>query len=105
MKRKRNGLVCGREIQGVVLSKLLAFAFKKWRNKITAIIIGFIIGSLTITWPWKEKIYITISNKTTYNYKKYFPDINENTTYIAFFIIIISIFLVLITEHYAKKNK
>jgi putative membrane protein len=49
---------------GIVLgllgfSHLLSWVFRKFRNQTIALLTGFILGSLTIIWPWKEEIYAT----------------------------------------------
>ncbi|HAN77616.1 MAG TPA: DUF368 domain-containing protein [Bacteroidales bacterium] len=40
-----------------LFSHFLSWLFSKWRNFTMATLTGFIIGSLGILWPWKEKIY------------------------------------------------
>jgi len=39
----------------VTLSHVLGYVLKRWHQIVSAIIIGFITGSLGIVWPWKEK--------------------------------------------------
>ena len=38
----------------VSLSHLLSFVLKQYRHMTTAVIIGFITGSLGVVWPWKK---------------------------------------------------
>ncbi len=38
-------------------SHFLSWVFKKFRNQTIALLTGFILGSLLIIWPWKDKIY------------------------------------------------
>lgn len=40
-------------------SHLLSWVFRKFRNQTIALLTGFILGSLMIIWPWKEKIFAT----------------------------------------------
>jgi putative membrane protein len=40
-------------------SHLLSWVYKKFRNQTIALLTGFILGSLLIIWPWKEKIFAT----------------------------------------------
>ena len=43
----------------VSISHVLGYVLKRWHQIVTAIIIGFITGSLGIVWPWKNKIFTT----------------------------------------------
>jgi len=47
----------------VSISHVLGYVLKRWNAIVTAIIIGFITGSLGIVWPWKKAIYL-INNET-----------------------------------------
>ena len=40
----------------VSISHILGFVLKRWNKIVNAIIIGFIMGSLGIVWPWKKTI-------------------------------------------------
>ncbi len=41
----------------VSISNILGYVLKRWKEIVTAVIIGFITGSLGIVWTWKEIIY------------------------------------------------
>ena len=76
----------------VTFSHVLNYVLKHYKSITTASIIGFIVGSLGVVWPWKKTIYKLKDDGTTLidsqgnqvieNYKRYFPELNENT-YIA----------------------
>ncbi len=103
-------------ITGMVsFSHIMNRLLKKNKNETTAIITGFIIGSLGVVWPWKETIfkrnsfgtYILNSNnnKIIETYKRFIPEINQQTL-IAVFYIIIGICTIVLLEWYgAKKRK
>lgn len=40
----------------LAFSYLLSWIYKKYRNQIIALLTGFILGSLSILWPWKKII-------------------------------------------------
>lgn len=43
----------------IAFSHLLSWVFKKYRNETISILTGFILGSLSILWPWQNKVYLT----------------------------------------------
>lgn len=99
----------------VTLSHVLNYVLKHYKNITTAIIIGFISGSLGVVWPWKETIYKTdeagvflldSNNKQIIqNYKRMIPDFTNSETWIAVFFILIGISIVLALDWYGKRTK
>lgn len=98
----------------VSISHVLGYVLKKWHQIVTAIIIGFIAGSLGVVWPWKETVYKTNNetflldqngNKIIENYQRYIPDFNNQETWISIGFIIIGISLILIIGFYDRKRK
>jgi len=98
----------------VSLSHVLGYVLKRWHQLVTAIIIGFIAGSLGIVWPWKEKIFKIENqklildqqgNQVIENYQRYFPEINDLTTWFAIFYIFLGISLILVIDFYGRKVK
>ena len=98
----------------VSLSHVLGYVLKRWHQLVTAIIIGFIAGSLGIVWPWKEKIFKIENqklildqqgNQVIENYQRYFPEINDLTTWFAIFYIFLGISLILAIDFYGRKIK
>ncbi|WP_420572539.1 DUF368 domain-containing protein [Kordia sp.] len=97
----------------VTLSHLLNFVLKHYKNITTAVIIGFISGSLGVVWPWKETIYkadeagvfLTDSNgkQIIQNYKRMIPDMASSETWIAVFYIFVGISIVLALDWYGKR--
>ncbi|MEJ6793031.1 MAG: DUF368 domain-containing protein [Lacinutrix sp.] len=104
----------GSSVGLVTFSHLLSYILKHYKSVTTASIIGFIIGSLGVVWPWKETIF-KIDYSGTYildsrgkyiieNYRRYLPEINTET-YTAFFYILIGIIIVLALEWYGRKTR
>lgn len=98
----------------VAISHVLGYVLKRWHQIVTAIIIGFITGSLGIVWPWKTKIYLQDQgvflrnqngDKIIQNYQRYLPDFSSKETWVSFFFIILGIALILYIDFYGKKRK
>ena len=98
----------------VSISHVLGYVLKRWNAIVTAVIIGFITGSLGIVWPWKEAVYLvdkdTFSldnkgNKIVENYRRFMPDLSSLETWIAIFCIVLGIALILIIDYYGRKKK
>lgn len=98
----------------VTFSHILSFILKNYKSITLSAIIGFIIGSLGVVWPWKHTIYkLTKSgthvldstgSKVVLNYERYLPHLNTDT-YMAIGYICVGIAIVLALEYYAQKTK
>lgn len=98
----------------ISISHLLGYVLKRWNKIVNALIIGFIVGSLGIVWPWKKSIYIKNEgvflmdkkgNKILENYERYLPELYNSETIIAVVFILIGIALVLMIDYYDKRRK
>ena len=98
----------------VSISHVLGYVLKRWNAIVTAIIIGFITGSLGIVWPWKKAIYLINNetflldkkgNKIIENYNRFIPDFSLLETWVAIFYIIFGILLVLSIDYYGRKKE
>ncbi len=98
----------------IVTSHILGYVLKRWHQIVTAIIIGFIAGSLGIVWPWKKEVYkiengINLldakGNKVIENFERYFPDFSNNETWIAIFFIVVGAAIILLIDKYGADRK
>ena len=98
----------------VSISHVLGYVLKHYKNIVTAVIIGFISGSLGIVWPWKKTIYKqensqflfdSKGNKIVENYERFIPDFQLTETWITIGFIITGIALILIIDFYGRKKK
>ena len=99
----------------VSLSHLLSYVLKHYKHITTAVIIGFITGSLGVVWPWKKTVFkidasgqsILDSNgrEIIANYERYFPDVGSSETWWAIFFVIVGILILLALDWYGKKRK
>ncbi|MCB0428124.1 MAG: DUF368 domain-containing protein [Mangrovimonas sp.] len=98
----------------VTFSHILNYILKHYKSITISSIIGFIVGSLGVVWPWKETkyklsesgdfLYDSSGLKIVENYRRYLPDLNQET-FIAIAFIIVGIFIVLALEWYGQKTR
>lgn len=98
----------------VTFSHLLSYILKHYKSITTASIIGFIVGSLGVVWPWKKTIYKYTDNgsflldsrgeKIIENYKRYIPELTAET-YFAIGFILLGFAIVIGLEIYGQKRK
>jgi hypothetical protein len=98
----------------VAISHLLGYVLKRFNAIVTAVIIGFITGSLGIVWPWKEALFTTekgvflldnSGHKIIENYQRFIPNFSHSETWIAILYIIFGLSLILIIDFYGRKKK
>lgn len=99
----------------VTLSHILTYVLKHFKHITTAVIIGFITGSLGVVWPWKRTVFKTDEAGQVFldsngkeiilNYERYFPDFVSPETWWAIFFIILGIFILLGLEWYGEFRK
>jgi len=99
----------------VTFSHLLSFVLKNFKNITTALIIGFISGSLGVVWPWKETIFKTDSSgaflldsngmQVVQNYNRFLPKMSDPENWFAVGFIIFGILIVLALDWYGKKTQ
>ena len=97
----------------VSISHFLAYLLKRWNTEVTAIIIGFITGSLAMLWPWKEKVYTQVNGQTAMDklaqpvlesYVYFIPDITNTNTWINLLFMLLGVLLVVGVGFSNKKN-
>lgn len=98
----------------VTTSHILGWVLKRWHQIVTAVIIGFIAGSLGMVWPWKREVYKIVNGNFLYdirgdkvieNFERYFPDITNFQTWIAILFVILGIGIILILDKYGSDRK
>jgi len=98
----------------VTFSHALSYILKHYKSITMASIIGFIVGSLGVVWPWKKTIFKTNlegnylldsgGKQIIENYKRFIPELNSET-YIAIGFVIFGIAAVLALELYGQKTR
>jgi len=98
----------------VVTSHILGYLLKRWHQIVTALIIGFITGSLGTVWPWKKEIFKSEDgellldsqgNNIIENYQRYFPNLSDLSTWYAMGFVILGVFILLALEWYGDNRK
>ncbi|WP_461532029.1 DUF368 domain-containing protein [Sinomicrobium sp.] len=99
----------------VTLSHLLNYVLKHFHNITTAIIIGFISGSLGVVWPWKRAVFHSDASGNMLvdsagqpivaNYQRYIPDFSGSETWIAIAFIIFGVLIVLGLDWYGRRTQ
>lgn len=108
-------LVIGAVVGLLAFSHFLSWIFKKYRNETISILTGFILGSLSILWPWQNESYLkdilgnfvlkANGDKIVEHYEKYMP-VNFNTEVIlAIVFVIVGMISIWAIEKLAKENK
>ncbi|EDP71880.1 hypothetical protein FBALC1_12302 [Flavobacteriales bacterium ALC-1] len=98
----------------VTFSHILNYILKHYKSITLATIMGFIIGSLGVVWPWKNTDYRTAEDGSLLldstgkqiieNYTRFFPELNTQN-YIAIAYIALGILIVLGLEWYGQRTK
>jgi len=97
----------------IAFSHLLSWVFKRYRNKTISLLTGFILGSISILWPWKKTIYMlndlgdVILKKgqpIIQKYEQVLPSSYNSEFWFALFFIFLGIMSIWIIESLAKKT-
>src|SRR5690606_33419085 len=98
----------------VTFSHILSYILKHYKSITISAIIGFIVGSLGVVWPWKKTIYQlsdtgevlldSSGSKIVSNYQRFIRELT-NETFVAIGYILIGILIVLALEWYGQKTK
>jgi len=98
----------------VTFSHIISYVLKNYKNITLSVIMGFIIGSLGVVWPWKKTIYKIVEDgsflldstgeKVIENYQRYSPEFSIET-FIAIAYIVLGILIVLALEWYGQKTR
>ncbi len=91
-------------------ARALSWIFRKYHDQTIALLTGFIFGSLSILWPWKEAVIQTfqkgdeIKEKVT-GYHYALPDSASSETWIAIAFMVIGIVVIALTETLAGRRE
>ncbi len=99
----------------VTLSHILSYVLNHYKHRTTAVILGFITGSLGVVWPWKRTIYKLGADGTILldsngspiitNYERFLPNFQISETWWALFFVLLGISILLLLDWYGKNRK
>lgn len=98
----------------IITSHILGYVLKRWHQIVTALIIGFITGSLGIVWPWKKEVFkienglfLVDSNgdKIIENFVRYTPDFRMIENWWAVFFVLFGAGIILLIDKFGSEPK
>ena len=88
----------------LALSKALRWFLQHNPEKIIALLIGFILGSLNAIWPWKRAVYNPVKGKQIDSYELFWPKLTEFENIYVILFILLGFGIVTLLETYGKKS-
>ncbi len=97
----------------IAFSHVLSWVFKKYKDQTISMLTGFILGSLSILWPWKEPEYLTNAagdfimkhgEKVIARYSVILPGQIDRNVIIAVGLMIVGILSIVIVEKMAQSK-
>tara|TARA_X000001036_G_scaffold138269_1_gene131058 strand:+ start:194 stop:1216 length:1023 start_codon:yes stop_codon:yes gene_type:complete len=99
----------------VLFSNLIKLILDKYPNFTLVSIIGFILGTLRLVYPWKEKQYLfndesevitnSVGTPEILNYRYFLPDFSEFNTYVVILAFKLGVIILFLLDYYDKKRK
>jgi len=97
----------------LAFSYILSWIFKKYRDQTISLLTGFILGSLSILWPWQKIFYLKDAageiilkkgKPVVEHYEKFIPDSFSTEVLIAIIVAIAGIISIWAIEKATEKN-
>jgi len=96
----------------LAFSHILSWIFKRYKDQTISLLTGFILGSLSILWPWKNEVFQTNQfgeillksggDPVVIGYEKYFPQQFNSEVIISILLMIIGIITIWFIERCAE---
>jgi len=96
----------------LAFSHILSWIFKRYKDQTISLLTGFILGSLSILWPWKNEVYQTNQlgeilvksggDPVIISYEKYLPQQFDIEVIISILLMITGIITIWVIERYAE---
>ncbi len=98
----------------LIFSHILSWVFKNYRNQTISLLTGFILGSVSILWPWQKPVYLLDKSGTKIfndgeavitGYKRILPETINTEFWLAIVFIVVGIISIWIIEKAAENEK
>ena len=91
----------------VAFSHFLSWIFKKYKDLTISVLTGFILGSLTVLWPWKKEITKVFEGNLVkvVGYERYIPDSFDTQVIYAILFILAGMASIWLIEKLAAKKE
>ncbi len=99
----------------LAFSHILSWIFKRYKDQTISLLTGFILGSLSILWPWKNEVFQTNQfgeillksggDPVVIGYEKYLPQQFDNEVIISILLVLTGIITIWVIERYAEVKK
>jgi len=94
-----------------LFSKALSWIYRKFKNETISLLSGFILGSLSILWPWKKPVYLTDVNGINIEkpngdpvisaYERFLPDTFDREVILCIALLLIGILTIWLIQRLA----
>ena len=90
---------------------MLSWVYKRYKNQTIAILTGFILGSLSILWPWKNEIHrvdelgsliMKDGEPIVQGYDLFTPNSLNTEVITAIFLAVVGYIVIALMERFAK---
>lgn len=97
----------------LAFSRFLSWIYRKYRNQTIALLTGFILGSLSILWPWQKPVILADVNGTPIlkdgehiisGYKKFIPGEFNQEVIIVILLVLIGFATIVVIERLAQQS-
>ena len=98
----------------IAFSHVLSWVFKKYRNQTISLLTGFILGSVSILWPWQKAVYlkddageiiVKKGKMVVEHYERFLPDSFDQQVIFAIGFVILGIITIWAVEKAAQKTE
>jgi len=92
----------------IAFSHFLSWLFKRFKNQTIALLTGFILGSLSVLWPWKKPVYLMANGEIVKKHGKklieYYEKVMPQQWDMSFFMAIALMFAGIISIVWIEKS-
>jgi putative membrane protein len=97
----------------IAFSHFLSWIYRKFRDQTIALLTGFILGSLSILWPWQKPVILTDAagipvlkdgEEVISGFTRYVPEVFNQEVVIVIICVIAGFITIFITEKLAQQN-